>query len=41
MLFAMGTDHSDHFVREELFAVSDNIVYIYDAVDDKWTLMDN
>ena len=38
----MGTDHTHHFVQEKnLFAVPDNIVYIYDAVDDKWTLMDN
>ena len=41
MLFAMGTDHLEQFVREKLFAVSDNTVYIYDVIADKWILAGN
>lgn len=37
MLFALGTNHDDQFVREFLYAVSDQgNIYSYDAVNDMW-----
>lgn len=31
MVFALGTDRDDQFVRERYYAVCDNLVYSYDA----------
>lgn len=27
----LGTDHDDQFVREQLYGVCDNLIYIHDA----------
>lgn len=40
MIFALGTDHDDAFVQERQYAVSDNMIYIYDVVNDAWDIMD-
>lgn len=34
MVFALGTDRDDQFVRERYYAVCDNLVYSYDAEGD-------
>ncbi len=39
ILFALGTDHDDQFVRERLYGVCDKLVYIYDAVSDTWSTL--
>ena len=39
LLFAMGTDSEEQFVRERYYGVCDNLVYVYDAVSDKWALL--
>ena len=31
LLFALGTDHGDHFVREQLYGVCGNLIYIHNA----------
>lgn len=36
LLFALGTDTGDQFVREFYYAVSDNYIFTYDAVNDMW-----
>lgn len=36
MIFAMGTDHGDQFVRERFYGVSEDKVFYYDPIDDKW-----
>lgn len=36
LLFALGTDHDEHFVREYYYAVGDGIIYVYDAIFDTW-----
>ena len=36
MIFALGTNKDDQFVREVLYAVSDNLIYAYDAASDSW-----
>ena len=38
-LFALGTDHDGQFVRERYYAVSDNCIYVYDALDDSWQML--
>ena len=35
-LFALGTERDDQFVREIFYAVCDNLVYVYDTLDDSW-----
>lgn len=35
-LFALGTENGDLFVRERYYAVCDNLIYAYDALDDAW-----
>ena len=40
MIFALGTDHDDAFVQERQYAVSDNMIYIYDVVNDAWGILD-
>lgn len=39
LLFALGTDHDEHFVREYYYAVGDGIIYVYDAVFDTWNIV--
>lgn len=34
MVFALGTDRDDQFVRKRYYAVCDNLVYSYDAEGD-------
>lgn len=37
LLFALGTDHDEQFVRECYYGVCGNLIYAYDAVNDTWT----
>lgn len=37
LLFALGTDSEEQFVRERYYGVCDNLVYSYDAISDTWT----
>lgn len=37
LLFALGTDSEEQFVRERYYGVSDNLIYTYDAVSDTWS----
>lgn len=37
LLFALGTDSGEQFVRERYYGVSDNLIYTYDAVSDTWS----
>ncbi len=39
LLFALGTDREDQFVRERYYGVCDNLIYVYDAVSDTWTVL--
>lgn len=39
MLFALGTDHGDQFVREKLYAVSDNLIYAFNTETDQWQVL--
>lgn len=36
LLFALGTEHEEQFVREQLYAVSGDQIYAYSAVTDSW-----
>ena len=36
LLFALGTDHGDHFVREQLYGVCGNLIYIHNAESYEW-----
>lgn len=36
LLFALGTEHEEQFVREQLYAVSDSSIFAYSAVNDSW-----
>ena len=36
LLFAIGTEHEEQFVREQLYAVADDQIYAYSAVNDNW-----
>ena len=38
LLFVLGTDGEEQFVRERYYGVCDNLIYAYDAVNDTWTL---
>ena len=38
LLFVLGTDSEEQFVRERYYGVCDNLIYAYDAVNDTWTL---
>lgn len=40
ILFALGTETEDSFVREKLYGVCDNMVYSYDPLADKWNLLE-
>ena len=37
LLFALGTDSEEQFVREHYYGVCDNLVYSYDAISDTWS----
>ena len=37
--FVLGTDHEDHFTKENYYAVGDNVVYYYDPSGDAWLLL--
>ena len=39
LLFALGTDREDQFVRERYYGVCDNLIYAYDAVSDTWAAL--
>ena len=39
LLFAIGTDREDQFVRERYYGVCDNLIYAYDAVSDTWAVL--
>ena len=39
LLFALGTDSEDQFVREHYYGVCDNLIYVYDAVSDTWAVL--
>ena len=38
-IFALGTEHSEQFVCEQFYAVCDNLVYAYDALNDGWSVV--
>ena len=38
-VFVLGTDHEDHFTKENYYAVGDNVVYYYDVTGDAWLLL--
>lgn len=35
-VFVLGTDHGDHIVNEYFYGVCDNLIYVYDVLDDSW-----
>ena len=35
-VFVLGTDHEDHIVNEYFYGVCDNLIYVYDVLDDSW-----
>ena len=39
LLFVLGTDREDQFVRERYYGVCDNLIYVYDAVSDTWAVL--
>lgn len=39
LLFVLGTDKEDQFVRERYYGVCDNLIYVYDAVSDTWAVL--
>mgnify|MGYP004560453097 FL=1 len=39
LLIALGTDHDEQFVREQLYGVCDNLIYAYDAVGETWAVL--
>ena len=39
LLFALGTDSEEQFVRERYYGVCDNLIYVYDSVSDTWTAL--
>ena len=38
-VFAIGTDHEEHFTKEKYYAAGDNVVYYYDPLGDAWLLL--
>ena len=40
LLFVLGTDTGDQFVREQYYAVCDACIFAYDAVEDVWYTCD-
>ena len=39
MLFELGTDGEYQFVREQLYGVCDNRIYVYDVIGDVWNII--
>ena len=39
LLFALGTDHEEQFVRKQLYAVSGDQIYIYLPESDTWQVL--
>ena len=39
LLFALGTEREDQFVRERYYGVCDNLIYVYDAVSGTWAVL--
>lgn len=39
LLFALGTNHEEQFVREQLYAVSDDLIYNYSVITDSWEIL--
>ena len=39
LVFVLGTEHEECIVRENYYAVSDNRVYYYDAINDAWNIL--
>lgn len=39
LLFALGTEHEYQFVREQLYAVSDDMIFAYSAITDSWEIL--
>lgn len=39
LLFALGTEREDQFVRERYYGVCDNLIYVYDAASDAWAVL--
>ena len=39
MVFVLGTEHEDQFVKENYYAVYDDQVYYYDVIDDVWNIL--
>ncbi len=39
LLLALGTDHGDQFVREQLCGVCGNLIYIHNAESYEWNLL--
>ena len=37
LIFALATEHEQHFVKERFYGVCDDYVYVYDALNDTWT----
>lgn len=37
LLFALGTDREEQFVRERYYGVCGSLIYVYDEVSDTWT----
>ncbi|MDD6489509.1 MAG: hypothetical protein PUG48_06830 [Clostridia bacterium] len=38
LIFVLRTENEDQFVREQYYAVSGDIVYYYDEIDDEWII---
>lgn len=39
MIFVLGTDYEEQFVREQFYAVSDNQIYVYHIETDQWQVL--
>ena len=39
LLFVLGTDREEQFVRERYYGVCDNLIYAYDVVNDTWVIL--
>ncbi|MGN0548587.1 MAG: hypothetical protein ACI4IM_03230 [Acutalibacteraceae bacterium] len=39
MIFAVGTENGDQFVREQLYAVSDDQIFFYNVQNDGWQVL--
>lgn len=38
-IFSLGEDRDGQFVREALYGVCDHLIYVYDAVNDQWSVL--